>query len=366
MVYNLTGGGAERVASLWANGFAQSGHAVTVITEISDDKQFTYDISSKVKINPISINNTIFRRLIRVLGLYHLQFKYRLRRLLIKLKPDICIGVMGKYALDAYKCSRDLNCKIINTEHNAYDRPGFFKERPDIIKMKYQTNKLFDCVTVLTEADTKVPGVPLDNIFVLPNPLAYTPTNIIPNKDKTILAVGRLDVWEVKGFDVLINAWGSIAVRYPDWKLIIAGTGSEKSKRYLQKLANNYNLKSQIEFVGFCNDIYELYRSSSIFVLSSRYEGFGLVLVEAMSQGCACIACDFNGRQKEIIQNDTQGIICETGDVSALIRAIKKMIEDDLYRENCRVQAVERAKFYTIENIMERWSTIFKKIDLKC
>lgn len=131
--------------------------------------------------------------------------------------------------------------------------------------------------------------------------------------------------------------------------------------------------KYHIEFLGFQKDIEKLYQEASIFVLSSRYEGFGLVLIEAMSQGCACVACDYKGRQREILsplQGDSlkvngysdhgieateNGILCEPEDVEALAEAIKKMIEDDEYREGIRANAIERSKYYSIENTMDRW-----------
>ena len=96
--------------------------------------------------------------------------------------------------------------------------------------------------------------------------------------------------------------------------------------------------------------------------MSSRYEGFGLVLIEAMSQGCACIACDYKGRQCEIIQNDSQGLCCEPDDVDALAEAMRKMITDDEYRESIRNNAVERSKYYSLDNIMGKWEDLLSKV----
>lgn len=364
LVHNLTGGGAERVAALWATGFANRGHNVTVLTTEKTNRSVAYDISESVDIRCVGlvVHNYYVRGLLKKLGVLRLYYKKQLNRILHRINPDVCIGVLGTFALDAYNCSRDLKCKIINTEHNAYDRPEFFKTRPDIIKMKFETNRIFDKVTVLTHADTLVPGVPKDNMVVLPNPLTFEPVTMIPEKENIILATGRLDVWEVKGFDNLIKAWGAIAKTYPEWKLVIAGTGSENSKKYLNELSDKANLTEQISFVGFCTNIIDYYKKASVFVLSSRYEGFGMALTEAMSQGCACIACDFNGRQREIIQDRSQGIICNNDNYNELSDAIKLMIEDENYRENCRIEAVERSKYYMLHNIMDKWENIFREI----
>lgn len=364
LVYRLTGGGAERVASLWASGFAERGYDVTIITTTGKKENFTYTLSPSVNLFTIEfpISQRIIRGVLNRIGIVRLHYSHHLKKVLHEIKPDVCIGVLGDFALQAYKCTRDLDCKIINSEHNAYDHPEFVKSRPDVMRMKFHTNKIFDRVTVLTEADTKVPGVPTENMTVLPNPLTFEPVKEIPHKEKIILATGRLDAWEVKGFDNLIRAWGKIAKDFPDWKLVIAGTGEKKSKTFLEDLARKEQVEDSIQFPGFCNNIIDYYRKASIFVLSSRYEGFGMVLTEAMSQGCACIACDFNGRQREIIQNDDQGIVCSNDNYVELADAIKKMIDDDKYRERCRTFAVERSKYYVLNKTIDRWEHIFETL----
>ena len=128
-----------------------------------------------------------------------------------------------------------------------------------------------------------------------------------------------------------------------------------------------------------------LYKKASVFVLSSRYEGFGLVLIEAMSQGCACIACDYKGRQREIMETlpgppclgrgaaeqnakggpffeTSTGILCPPEDVEALVTAMRKMMDDDEYRESVRNNAVERSGYYDIKNIARQWEELLKRV----
>ena len=196
------------------------------------------------------------------------------------------------------------------------------------------------------------------------------------------MAAGRLDDWHYKGFDVLIKSFAKLLngskvaeprskvksndiafkIREEGWKLQIAGTGSEESLNYLKQLCRENGVEDLVEFLGFRKDVEKLYQDASIFVLSSRYEGFGLVLIEAMSQGCACIACDYKGRQREIIQNDSQGLCCEPDDVDALAEAMRKMITDDEYRESIRNNAVERSKYYSLDNIIGKWDDLLNKV----
>ena len=272
-----------------------------------------------------------------------------------------------------------MDIPVFMTEHYAFERPqGLSKfERFS----RYYLNRLYQGITVLTQADLTVIGNRLRNVFVLPNPLSLEVVAEIPHKEKVILAAGRLDAWYVKGFDVLIKAFSKLVqglrfkvqgslkpsseeliVKSGGWKLQIAGTGSEESLNYLKGLCKENGVQDYVEFLGFQKDIEKLYQKASVFVMSSRYEGFGLVLIEAMSQGCACIACDYKGRQREIIQNDSQGLCCEPDDVDALSEAMRKMMTDDQYRESVRKNAVERSKYYSLENTIQRWEKLLDKV----
>ena len=181
------------------------------------------------------------------------------------------------------------------------------------------------------------------------------------------------------------------------------------SMNYLNQICKENGVEGSVEFLGFRNDVEKLYKDASIFVLSSRYEGFGLVLIEAMSQGCACVACDYKGRQREIMSPTSTlpsregessvespslgtrnmnpdarlsrfrsydgertrnlsvepcetGILCEPDNVEALADAIAKMITDNDYRENVRANAIERSNFYSMDNTIERWESLLDKV----
>ena len=120
---------------------------------------------------------------------------------------------------------------------------------------------------------------------------------------------------------------------------------------------------SALHFLGFV-DIKKEYEKAEIFVLSSRYEGFGMVLTEAMSQGCACIACDYKGRQREIIENDNQGVICPTDNEEEIAKAISNIISNRQYRQKLQENAILRSKYYELPNIMARWNDIFERMGL--
>ena len=265
------------------------------------------------------------------------------------------ICVQGYWAKWAYIAAQNMHIPIINTDHNAWERPDYAPMPKLSYQDKFLDDKNYDAVTVLTDADKKYIGDTLKNIFVLPNPLTYTPVKIPPSKEKIILAAGRLSVWASKGFDLLIKAWGKIAKENSDWRLYIAGTGAVKDVEFLSNLAKENNVFDRIVFPGFV-DMLPLYQKASIFVLSSRYEGFGMVLTEAMSQGCACIACDYKGRQSEIITKENEGITIPVDDIDAIATAINKLTHDDILRNKLQIGAIERSHYFSVDNTMKRWN----------
>ena len=274
IVHNLTGGGAERVAAMWATGFAARGHDVVVITHDAKDRPITYQLSEDVRLKNITTHCS--NRLLRIL-----QRTMMLRSLLKGEKPNVVIDVIPDYWKAIAMIG--LPCRKISTEHSSFERPEKAKVPFNRYKKIY-LNRLYDHVTVLTQADKAVIGSQLKHVSVMPNPLAFPPATIIPRKEKVVLATGRLDSWHYKGFDILIKAWANIADKVVGWKLQIAGGGNGKGLDYLQKLCKDYEISDSVNFVGFQSNILPYYQAASIFVLSSRYEGFGLVLIEAMSQ----------------------------------------------------------------------------------
>lgn len=419
----LSHGGAERVGALIANGLSRKGNDVIILTDLNEPITYKTDLN-------VAVYDFVGKRTNKYIK--WIKTIRNIRRVIKKEKPDAIIGIMGLCTLVTYIACLGMHIPIVMTEHYGFERPGnaplSFKEK----LFKFHINKLYSAVTVLTEADRKVIGKRLGKIFVMPNPLFLKPVETIPQKEKTVLAVGRIGAWYVKGFDVLLQAWSKIISneqleisnydysqdgKPSHWWLKIAGAGKQESFEYLMNLLpdgewvfndnvndNHLNTKNtgensfdtdkqnsqksgiwrsekyHIEFLGFQKDMESLYKKSGIFVLSSRYEGFGLVLIEAMSQGCAPIACDYKGRQREILsplQGDSlkvngysdhgievteNGILCEPDHVEALADAIQKMMIDENYRKTVQQNALERSKFYELDHIISMWEYLLNKV----
>lgn len=390
----LCHGGAERVAVSLANGFVGRGHEVMFFADLYEEQ--TYVLNDAVKVQNLvpQTHNKLKKwgSAIRIL-----------RKQLKKDKPEVIIGIMPLCSIVARLASIGMGIPVIATEHNSYERPES-APMPFMSRLyKFLVCKYFKKVTVLTMADKMIIGKRLRNVVVMENPLALDQIKILPPRNNVILASGRVDNWHYKGFDVLIRAWAQVVsgseflVSSGGWKLVIAGVWrSPETRSYLDGIAKECRVLDKIEYTGFVEDMQKLYAESSIFVLSSRYEAFGLVLIEAMSQGCACVACDYKGRQREILSPASTlssregessiesqsfrtknlnpetlnipvevcetGILCEPDDVESLATGIRKMIEDDRYRESVRKNAIERSKYYSIDNTMDRWESLLKQI----
>lgn len=411
----LSHGGAEQVGVMLANGLRQHGHDSFILTDLNepivyrvDDNVPIYDFAGKK-------TNTFFKWLKAIKNIRHT---------IKQEKPDVVIGIMGLCTLVTYIACIGLRIPIVMTEHNSFERPASAPMPLSLKIFKFCINKLYKHITVLTEADKKVIGNRLKNVTVMPNPLLLKPVEEIPPKENDVLAAGRVDSWHYKGFDTLICAWyklvvSSSMIKDSSWWLKIAGAGKQESFEYLMNLLPDGNWihneddnenenwlwrteKYHIEFLGFQKDMESLYKKSEIFVLSSRYEGFGLVLIEAMSQGCAPVACDFKGRQREILKEthpsppclgrdpnsaecnnnnsslnreDFQkagieicenGILCEPDNVEALVKALEKMMKDEEYRKQAQRKSVERSKYYSLDNCINRWENyLMKKEDIR-
>lgn len=358
VVPTLTSGGAERMAAMWAAGFSARNHEVSVITT-SRPSPITYPVPSTVKLYNCNTEkggnrylNYLRTRLFGARKLHHI---------LKNINPDVVICIF-RIEMVLAAC-RGLNCKVVATEHNAFERPEGAPPMPNYLyKQKFFYNKKADLVTVLATADKIVIGDRLPNVHVLPDALAFEPVITVPNKKNILLAVGRIDGWYVKGFDVLIRAWSKVSNKYPDWSLHIVGHSPDNSIDKLKRIAEESNVSSQVEFLPYRKDVIQVYKEASVFCLSSRYDGFGMALIEAMSQGCACIACDYKGRQKEIVKDERYGLLCAQGDENALAATIDRVLSDEGLRLYLQQNAPQRASYYKLDNIMDKWDNLLSTL----
>lgn len=353
-------GGAERVATSWANGLQNLNNSVYVLTDTSIPQ--TYHLANHIEILPLP-NNLYKSSGIKQNFFNRYAYIKEVKKIIDEKSIDVIIKIMHVNAMELLLARKFSKRKppIIMTDHNSYERPSSVPMSLTSKFQKFWLNRYFDKVTVLTQRDKEITDRHhLHNVEVLYNPVTLRPIeNANIKRENIVLAVGRLDSWHVKGFDNLIKAWNIISKKYPEWKLKIVGNGKESTKKYLKSLSSN---PKQLEIAEFNQNVEEEYRQAQIFVLSSRYEGWGLVLVEAMSQGCACIACDYCGRQSEIIDDHKNGILCKPDDVESLANNIDKLVSDSKLRSNLQHNAPKNIDTFSEENVALTLLKIIKSI----
>lgn len=211
---------------------------------------------------------------------------------------------------------------------------------------------------VLTDDDKYEWQKYLDNVEAIPNPITINQSTISCLKDKRVIAIGRLT--EQKGFHMLIEVWKHVHEKHPDWKLDIFGEGY--AEKMLRKKIDEYGLRHTITLRGTVSEIEKEYLNSSLFVMLSRYEGFGLVILEALYSGLPVVAFKFKNGASELIDDGKSGFVVEQGDIIAFASKINLLIEDIGLRKKMGVAAYEKSKEFEIDTIMLRWKTLFETL----
>ena len=365
-------GGADRVLTMKANYLAEHlGHDVYFITDSQQQRPFTFPLSPLVRhidlnVNfpnqykyPVHIRFFIYQKLLRL-------YKRRLNEVLSKIQPDIVIGALAR-ELD-FLTSLDDGSKKIGECHVArkYVRNFHLLEQKGGIhkliarywrrKQERAIRKL-DAFVVLSREDNQN-WYEVRSSIIIPNPLTISTKTTSMCNSKKVISVGRLN--EQKGYDMLIQAWKLVHYKHPDWELFIYGEGALKS--ILEDDIKRNNLDTCIYIEDPTENIVDKYVESAFYVMSSSYEGFGLVLTEAMACGLPCISFDCPSGPREIITDKEDGWLIENGNISKLAEAICYFIENENDRKAMGMKAVKNVTRYSQHVIMNKWNELFTSL----
>jgi GalNAc-alpha-(1->4)-GalNAc-alpha-(1->3)-diNAcBac-PP-undecaprenol alpha-1,4-N-acetyl-D-galactosaminyltransferase len=347
VIYSLRSGGAEKVLTMLANHMATLNFDVTIVT-FSKEKPF-YKLNDNI--NLLQIDHKITKK--GLLQKVHFLFsKIRLQTKIFKeINPDVIISFItltNNFSIIAAKLAK---IPIIVSEHTNYKR--FYKKPSGIIRRLIYP--FANEVVILTSYDKQYYKKFIENLHVIKNPLILENIYCNINRENIILAVGTL--YDVKGFDMLIEAYSKIKNKH--WKVKIVGEGKDREK--LQSEIDKKELTDNIELVGLQKDVEKFYKQASIFVLSSRAEGFPGALCESLGYGCASIAFDCISGPNEIIKNNRNGILVEANNTNKLASTIDNLINNKKQREYLSKNACKITDELSIENISNQWINILTK-----
>ena len=218
--------------------------------------------------------------------------------------------------------------------------------------------KRYDKIVILTEEDKEKNWTGWKNIEVIPNPVVAQADRIASLDNNVVVTAGRLV--EQKNYESLISAWKIVSDKHPDWELRIFGDGSMREE--LQKQIEDSNLSDKVKLCGFTKDIPKEMGEASMYVLSSLYEGFPLVLVEAMSCGLPVVSYMCPCGPNDIIRDGKDGFLVAMNDEKQLADRIMTLMEDKDLRKRMGAAAKEKASYYRPDVIIERWMNLFKSI----
>jgi len=347
-IHSLEAGGAERVMSLLSTDWAERGHSITIATLTSSNKPF-YKLHKSIKVIPLKIASESRGTKDIIIGNY--KRIVTIKKVISEGNPDIVISFMTRTNVLTTIAAKLAKKPIIISERNNFYSVNSKKWR----FLRSIVYPFSDALIVQTEHDKEKYHYH-SNVHVVLNPLILEHNHKHIKRQKMILAVGRLQLH--KGFHQLLKAFSQLNAK--GWQVVILGEGPERSA--LEKLALELHIEKNVSMPGRVTDVEEYYKKASIFVLSSKSEGFPNALIEAMGYGCASVAFDCLTGPSDIIDNRKNGILIEVGNVNKLAESIQYLIDQPKKREEFAENAKKIINELNIEIISTKWFKIINEV----
>ena len=364
-------GGVERVVAVKANYFAERlGYDVSIIVTEGKGSDAFFPVSNQVRIINYELNFEelwqlpFWKKVIAYIRKQRL-FKKKLEADLMQLRPDFVISTLRR-EINFINQIKDGSIKIGELHVNRANYRTFDGRNSNWVKRLFSRFwsrsllchlKQLDRMVVLT--DSALSDWPeLDNVVKIPDPLPFKIESNSELSAKRVVSIGRYAY--DKGNDLLLRAWAIIEKQAPDWTLDVYGNGDRAS--YQQQLVELGIDQQRCHLLGPTTDVKKAYLSSSLFVLPSRFEGFGLVLIEAMACGVPVIAFDCENGPRSIINHGASGFLIPPFDVEAMADKILLLMRDDSLRKAMGFKAQKKACLYDIDTVGKLWKQLFDEL----
>ena len=365
-------GGMERILTEKVNYLANlEGYNLFVFTTDQDNRPLYFKLDDRVTVHHSNLNfNQYFscNFLEKYLGTKKLLrlYEQQLQAYIKKNSIDLIVSLGGK-ELEFLHRMKTNSAKICELHFSIDIRKQFILSRGTnpLFKLigKYrawemiQQTKKLDQLVVLTKEDEEKLKLTHQNVTQIYNFSPLVPTEKAPLNQKKIVAVGKLD--PQKGFDLLIEACTFIK-NWDGWILEIYGQGPDEEQ--LRSQISSHHLEQHIFLKGITQKVAEVYHSASFYVLSSRFEGFPMVLLEAISFGLPIVSFDCVTGPNEVVHNDDCGILVDDGNTEKLGEAIQRLIENQKEREEKSERAFQKSRIFSKDEIMKQWTDLFESL----
>lgn len=345
-------GGLERVLSVKASFLADHyNYEVHILVLNGTNRNPFYEFSSKIQFHSISVGGSPLA--------YFRSYKSGIQKVVNQIHPDVISvcddGLKGFIIPRIIKTSakliyeRHVSKLIESNTEDPYLKTLTTKAKWALMS---KLGKKYEKFVVLTKGNLKE-WPRLKNLIVIPNPLSFFPKESAELTNKQVICVGKIAYQ--KGQDILEKAWEIVHQKHPDWELHLYG--KENLNFY-----DTRNLKHNIHFFPPEKEIQQKYLESSIYIMSSRFEGFGMVLTEAMSCGVPCVSFDCDYGPGDIISDSIDGFLVENGNIQQLAEKLIILIENESLRKEMGKRAKENVGRYSVEEVVKEWDTLFREL----
>jgi glycosyltransferase involved in cell wall biosynthesis len=347
-------GGVARVLSVKTNYLVENfGDEVHILTQNGGNNPLFYNFNDKIALHDMFLQGNKIS--------FFLQYVKELKKVLLNINPDLIIvcdnGLKGYTIPFILKTNKPIVFECHGSKYiEEKAQTKYFSSTKIKLIFKELSAKKFTKFVGLSKESLKEWN--LKNGAIIPNPLWFEASRFAHLKSKKVIAIGRHSY--EKGLDRILEIWQKVIEKHPDWSLEIYGKSNENQE--LQKLANSLNINNNVTFFEPVENINDKYLEASIVAMTSRTEGFGMVLIEAMALGLPCVAYDCPCGPRSIIQNNENGFLVEDGNIDSFVQKMELLIEDENLRIQMGKNAHKSIKIYDLDSIMQQWKSLFENL----